>query len=435
MRAHLIIVVFISMILATSCTSAKYSTTPAMEINKLNNQSSNFQTRTDSFLTNLLHAYPQFFDSLIKQNKIWQIQIIYTQIDRDRTNIPSFNHFFYNVNPSQYFYPASTVKLPTAILALQKLNELNIKRLTRDSTMITETGYNGWSGVYNEPTNSDGRPSIAHYIKKILLVSDNDAYNRLYEFLGQEYLNNTLAKMGYDSTEIIHRLNIAMSEEQNRYTNPIRFIDTSGQVIYMQPLIRSTLTHHQRHHYMGKGYYSGGKLVQEPFNFSKKNRLALSDLHSMVQSIIFPDAVPKRQRFDLTADDYRFLHTYMSMYPKESAFPSYDSSYNDAYVKFLFYGAKDPVKPNIRIFNKVGDAYGFLIDAAYIVDFDNKVEFLLSAVIHCNSDGIYNDDKYEYEQVGFPFMKHLGEVIYEYEKTRKRSHLPDLSSFKMSYGN
>jgi hypothetical protein len=122
------------------------------------------------------------------------------------------------------------------------------------------------------------------------------------------------------------------------------------------------------------------------------------------------------------------------MMPRESAYPSYDTSYHDAYVKFLFYGSgKGSTNPNIRIFNKVGDAYGFLIDAAYIADIKLNVEFMLSAVIYCNSDGILNDDKYDYETIGLPFMKHLGWVIYEYELRRKRTFVPDLSTFKFNY--
>ncbi|HYH14042.1 MAG TPA: serine hydrolase [Flavisolibacter sp.] len=393
-----------------------------------------YSPKSDELLADLLRSYPHYFDSLLVNNDTWQIQVIYTQINRDRQNKPSFKHLYYNVNSSQYFYPASTVKLPAAILSLQKLNELKIKGLDKNTTMITDSGFEGQTSVYNDPTSADGRPTIAHYIKKILLVSDNDAYNRLYEFLGQEYINNCLSKMGYDSVEIIHRLSLPLTEEQNRYTNPIRFVDTSSNTIYQQPLLRSSLTHHQRNNKMGMGFYSNNKLITAPFDFSKKNRLALTDLHSILQSVIFPGAMNKKQRFNLKEEDYQFLYTYMSMYPGESIHPSYDNAHNDAYVKFLLYGAKDPVRPNIRIFNKVGDAYGFLIDAAYVVDFDNKIEFLLSAVIHCNPDGIYNDDKYEYEKVGFPFMKHLGEVIYEYEKTRKRKYLPDLSIFKMNYG-
>ncbi len=54
--------------------------------------------------------------------------------------------------------------------------------------MITEAEDENQTRVYNDPTTEDGRPTVAHYIKKILLVSDNDAFNRLYEFLGQEYI-------------------------------------------------------------------------------------------------------------------------------------------------------------------------------------------------------------------------------------------------------
>ena len=54
-------------------------------------------------------------------------------------------------------------------------------------------------------------------------------------FLGQEYINNSLHKMGYTDAEIIHRLSISLSENANRHTNPVRFMDSSGKIIYDQP--------------------------------------------------------------------------------------------------------------------------------------------------------------------------------------------------------
>ena len=88
---------------------------------------------------------------------------------------------------------------------------------------------------------------------------------------------------------------------------------------------------------------------------------------------------------------------------------------------------------NIRIFNKVGDAYGFLLDNAYIVDFDKGVEFMLSAIIYCNSDGIFNDDKYDYDAVGYPFLGNLGRAIYDYEVKRVKKVKPNLSKFRFEY--
>lgn len=371
----------------------------------------------------------------ILSNPDHKVQIIYTQIDRRKNGKPEFTDHYFNINDSSYFYPASTVKLPVAILALQKLNELKIAGLDKNAMMITETAYSGQAEVYNDPSAPDGRPTIEHYIKKILLVSDNDAFNRLYEFLGQEYINNSLHKMGYEDVQIVHRLEISLTEDENRHTNPIRFFDTSGKLVYEKLLEQSKLVYAQRNTKMGKGFYRRGELVNEPFDFSKKNRMSLTTLHNIVRSVLFPDAVPKKQRFNLTDDDYEFLRKYMSMTPHESKFPYYDKeNYWDNYVKFLFYGTeKNTAKNGIRIFNKVGDAYGFLIDAVYFIDFNNNVEFMLSAVIHCNSDEIFNDDKYEYNTVGFPFMKNLGQVIYEHELKRNRKVIPNLNKLRYDY--
>jgi hypothetical protein len=86
---------------------------------------------------------------------------------------------------------------------------------------------------------------------------------------------------------------------------------------------------------------------------------------------------------------------------------------------------KGSISSNIKIFNKVGDAYGFLLDVSYIVDTVNKVEFMLSGVIYCNKDGILNDSQYDYESVGFPFFKNMGQLIYDYELNRKKKFLPN----------
>lgn len=390
--------------------------------------------KSENTLHQVLDQNTSLFQSVLS-NPEHKIQIIYTQIDRRKNGRPLFTDYYFNINDAAYFYPASTVKLPVAILALQKLNELKIKGLDKNATMITEAGDSSQTEVYNDPSTPDGRPTIEHYIKKILLVSDNDAFNRLYEFLGQEYINNTLHKMGYNDVQIIHRLDISLTEEENRNTNPVRFFDTSRNLVYEKPLQQSRLLYAQRNTRMGKGFYRRGELVNEPFDFSIKNRMSLPTLHNIVRSVMFPEAVPKKQRFKLSKSDYEFLRNYMSMTPLESKFPFYDkANYWDNSVKYLFYGnEKDSARTGIRIFNKVGKAYGFLIDAIYFADFNNNVEFMLSAVIHCNSDEIFNDDTYDYDAIGFPFMKNLGQVIYQHELNRKKEHEPDLTIFRFNY--
>lgn len=394
---------------------------------------------SDTLINKLLARNPQLFNTVVSKKSEMRLQIIYTQIDRGKKakDKIKFTDHTYGLDAGNYFYPASTVKLPVAILALQKLNELKITGLDKNTTMITGEDGDGQTEVLNDPSAPDGRPTIAHYIKKILLVSDNDAFNRLYEFLGQEYINTTLHRMGYPDVQIIHRLDVSLTEEQNRHSNPVTFIDTGGKMLYSKPAEKSKLTYALRNTKLGKGYLKGGQLMNEPFDFSKKNLLPLNDLHKIVRSILFPESVPKNQQFNLTKEDDDFLRLYMSMMPQESRSPVYSSTeYWDTYVKFLFYGSEaGKANPDIRIFNKVGDAYGFLIDAAYMVDYKNGIEFMLSAVIYCNSDGIFNDDKYDYDKVGLPFMRDLGKVIFDYERTRIKKNKLLFSPISFNYIN
>ncbi|MBP6431571.1 MAG: serine hydrolase [Ferruginibacter sp.] len=395
-------------------------------------------SKTDVFLADVLNKYPQYFQNIIQNKKNNNVQIIYSSINRGKNGVVTFKNYHYNVNANRYFYPASTIKFPVAILALQRLNELKQKGIDANTTMLTETATPMQTAVYNDATTPNGKPTIAHYIKKILMVSDNDAYNRLYEFLGQEYINKELQKRGYTNVQIVHRLSIALPEEENRKTNPIRFLDSNNNVLYEQAMQNSKMVYAKRSDSLGKGYMASNGLMPKPMDFSKKNRISLEELHSIMQSIIFPESVTATKRFNITEEDRQFLLKYMSQLPTESAYPPYSDepqNYWPAYCKFLFFGSEKGEWPqNMRVFNKVGDAYGHLIDVAYIVDFEKGVEFMLSAVIYCNSDDILNDDKYDYDKVGFPFMKNLGKIIYEEEiKRRQKSVQPDLSSFKFVY--
>jgi hypothetical protein len=104
-------------------------------------------------------------------------------------------------------------------------------------------------------------------------------------------------------------------------------------------------------------------------------------------------------------------------------------------VKFLLFGGErnSHITANVRSFNKPGWAYGFLTDVAYIADFSNNIEFMLSATVYVNNDGILSEKHYQFQETGEPFMQALGEVIYEYELQRKRQHAPDLSRYMINY--
>ncbi|MDQ2752901.1 MAG: class A beta-lactamase-related serine hydrolase [Bacteroidota bacterium] len=395
------------------------------------------QPKTNDFLAKiLLQNKDSLFQKVLTHPDEYRLQIIYTQINRDKNNQPHFTHYSFHLDPQLYFYPASTVKLPLAALSLEKIDELHQKGINKFTSMQFDSAYPRQTKEWYDSTSQTGLPSIAQFIRKAFLISDNDAYNRMYQFVGQKTINEKLHQKGYFNTRIVRQF-MGFTDDENRHTNPIRFFDAKTNLLYQQPLAYNTDSFRfPAHVYVGKGYLDkNDSLINEPMDFAKHNTIPLYDLQQMLQSILFPLSVPPKQRFHLTKQDYDFLQQYLSQYPSETPYPKYDTTeYYDSYVKFFFNDSNHHAMPrNIRVFNKVGWAYGFLSDVSYVVDFANNVEFMLAATIYVNKDSILNDEKYEYESVGQPFLYQLGQNIYNYELHRKRTVVPNLSNFKIQY--
>jgi hypothetical protein len=396
------------------------------------------QPKTNPWLDQLLREQASpFLLNVLNKPDSFQYQLIYTQINRDKKNQPQFTHYYLNVDRNRYFNPASMVKMPTAFTALEKLHELNKPGLTKYTPLLTDSSYERQTRVWTDTSAANGLPSLAQYIRKVFLVSDNDAYNRLYEFVGQETLNTKLWQKGYTDSRITRRF-VSMNEDQNRHTNGIRF-EEAGKLIYQQPPAYNTRPFDfSKKIFVGKGHWNAkDSLINEPMDFTTHNNFPLESLQQVSQSVLFPESVKPSQRFNLAPDDYRFVYRYMSELPWESKHPKYDTTkFFESYTKFFFFKAgRGHIPSNIRVFNKTGWSYGFLTDVAYIVDFKNKVEFMLSGVIYVNSDGILNDNKYEYEQTGYPFFKETGNIIYQYELKRPRKYRPDLKNFQLDYND
>lgn len=387
-------------------------------------------------LKQLLQSKPELFNSILQNRDSFRVQILYTQIDRDKKNKPVFTDYGFHLNQDEYFYPASMVKMPVAFLALEKLSKAKRDGIpvSLQNTLITDSlDLVKYAGKIQD--SFPDRPTIERLIKQIFLVSDNDAFNKLYEYLGQEYIQQKLTEKGYPEAIIRHRLSVSRTEEQNRKTNAVSLLDKHGAIITSQPPAYSKAVFPSFQSHLGKGYYAGNQLINSPFVFDDKNRVYLKDFHRILQTVIMPEAFPKKQRFDFTKEDEQFIYHWMSAFPSESISPSYDTAtVGDAAVKFLYYGAaKGRAPKHIRIFNKIGGAYGFLTDVSYFVDFEKNIEFFLSATILCNSDGIFNDDKYDYTSIGYPFLKNLGRTVYEYELQRKKKRTPDLKRYRVRY--
>ncbi len=368
--------------------------------------------------------------SVLANPATFRYQIIYTQINRDKNGVPHFTNYKLNVDPNQYFNPASMVKMPLAFLSLEKLQELNKKDINKHTTILFDSNYQRQVAMYADSSSKNKKPSIAHFIKRAFLISENDPYNRMYQFVGQGDINKKLHQKGYSSTRITRQF-MGYTEDQNRHTNGIRFVDDHNNLLYQQaPQYNTDSFHFGSPILIGNAHWnSNDELIQGPFDFTKHNNISLEDMQKMLQAIIFPASLPAKSRFNVSEEDRLFLLQFLSQYPSETNYPKYDTEhFYDSYVKFFFQDSTHSMPKNIRVFNKVGWAYGFLTDLSYVLDTVNNIDYMLSATVYVNSDGVVNDSKYDEVTVGFPFLKQIGNAFYEYELKRKRNYHPALKN-------
>lgn len=337
----------------------------------------------------------------------YEVQILYTSVAREQDGKISFETEGYRIEDSTYFYPASTVKLPVAILSLEKLNELK------------NSGLNIGKDSEYHFLNDSVSHTIAQDIISIFAVSDNEAYNRLFEFLGQDYINRKLTEKGLSPIRISHRF----SGDTSLDTVTKQMIFNLGDSeAYELPVTHNSkaLPLELKGIEKGKAYMDNDSLKQGVFSFRLKNYFPLSVQHQLMKQLFFPEEFEEEKRFDLAEMDRDFLLKAMSSYPREAGYD--EKEFYDSYGKFFIYGdSQEAITSSLKIYNKVGYAYGTLTETAYIHDPENGVEFILSATILVNKNETFNDNEYEFEITGIPFLAMLGRQIYEYELSKRNN--------------
>lgn len=323
-----------------------------------------------------------------------ELQILYTQIIRGENGEISFKEYQYNVNSNNYFYPASTVKFPIAVLALEKLNSI-----TTNSENINFS-FNKNSTTIN----------FQKEISKLFALSDNEASNNLMEFIGFDYLNSKMHDKGLSPFSVSHRLSVA--DSSNKTTSAIYLFKGDSLIAELPSLTGKKLKNLRLNSIKkGVGYLENDVQVTGAFDFSAKNYYPLTTLHNTLKRLLFPEAYKINDRFNLNDKDRQFILSSMHKLPREQGFDS--KEFYDSYCKFLIFGdSKERINSSIKIYNKIGQAYGTLTDCAYILDEINGVEFMVAATLLVNKNKIFNDGIYEYEEIGIPFLAELGRQLY-----------------------
>ena len=340
----------------------------------------------------LKNSESELINYVYKNKEKFEVQIILTELKK-RKNGFTIHKKKFNVDKKNYFYPASSIKLPIALLTIEKINEnpnLNI----------------------NSEFSIEGDSIITTFKKEItdlFIISSNESYNRLFEFLGQDYINKKLKQKGFKDFSIYHRL--STKESDNLKTKEINFyrngeINQIQKSINNKPLTKLNLKNLNK----GVGFILDNELQNKSMDFSRKNYFSIEELNNILICLFFPE-VSKNKKFNLSNSQNLLIQKLMSSTPYDMGFDK--NIYPNNYNKFFIYGDKDGMI-NDNIYNKVGNAYGYSIDNAYIYNKNSDRHFVLTACIYTNANNILNDNYYEYDEIGIPFLAEIGRFLTNY---------------------
>ncbi len=115
----------------------------------------------DDLATWIAQASPQ----IAKDPSAYRLQILFTEIRREDNGRAVLRAHNYRAD-AEYLYPASTVKLAIAALALEYMQQLSGYGVTIDSVMHTEPMLEGDTLVSQDSSAASDLPSVRHYVKK-----------------------------------------------------------------------------------------------------------------------------------------------------------------------------------------------------------------------------------------------------------------------------
>ena len=349
-----------------------------------------------------------FLKEIIKEKEDYEIQILLTKIDQYNSKV-DFQEFKYQLDDNKYFYPASTIKLPIVVLTLKKINELRSKG--SEITLKSKITLN-YKDDYSELVIRDSITSFQNLIADVFLVSDNSASNILIDFIGYNYFNHEMENAGFDKTYLNHKF------------NPDPYVNSTWQISDLDNNIISSINDNQKiikadektnGLEKGERRYFKGEILAESLNFSEKNRSSITDMHNLIKYIFYPEIFDSTNTFNLNVEDYDFLRYWMSRFTYEDIGEKFigDEKFFETYNKFFIHGDEQSVSnEQIRVYNKIGQAYGTSIDNGLIKNYQDNVEFILTATIYTNKNKVINDNLYEYDDLAVPFLAKLSRAIY-----------------------
>ena len=391
------------------------------------------KSKTD-FYASLL-GKDSLVDYVLRNRDKFHLQFIVTDIERDEDGNELFHTYDFSTN--EYFYPASMVKLPTAIATLEMLDSMQIPR---ESYIKMNKDVLCGSSTFADLTQKRNIP-ISLALEDMLSISDNNYYSLFFHVVTPRNLNHFLMKHDLNNSMIYSSFS-GCPRGKDVTTNSYSIFNSAGEKQFYQKETKlDSIDYMYRLPYsasklVGKYQLENGKKIDKPYNFNYHLDYPLKDIHSTVFRLVFPQHFKSSERFQLSSNSRKFLLKCMGNFPREMQNKTYHNQiqFPDNYYKYAIIGNKPELASSnrYRIFSKIGIAYGFVTESGYIIDFDNQKDFLFSVSMYVNADDIVNDGTYEYEKIARPFIANFTRLIQDQlTKPTENSSLYSFDYFQM----
>ena len=318
----------------------------------------------------------------------------------------------------EYLYPASAIKIfaSAGILLWLQDKRREVESLGLDAEIMACPEGNGACEVIVDNSNRDGHTlTLGHVLLKMHLVSDNKAFNMLYDLVGHEELNQRFWDLGYTSLRVHHRMFSNGDAKEQRVTPRIQLRTTTGAIVEIPRresdlALPATPASGLR---VGTAHRAkSGRRHEEPMDFSQKNFVSVADLHRLILAVNAPG---KDSRAALPLDDdlRSFLRMATTTLPHHSSNPRYPHL-REGWGRFkplcrgVLHVGEDG-GPSCS--NKAGNAYGFLLDNVYMRSETTGDAVAVTVGMYVNPNGVINDDEYSYDEEGRPLLRAMGVAI------------------------
>jgi len=354
-----------------------------------------------SVVLNILEKGSPRLQNFLAKAYDYGLQICFTRLHKYGTETKFATFCAWNY--SNWFAPASLVKLPLAALLLEQLEAAKIDWTT------AKLAFPGMPHCAERALELRQPQAVTRLIERALVLSDDSAYCALFDALGPQHIAERMRQMGHSDVRIQARFGTC-GPENSRITGPVQIFAANGKVLSSSPARAPfSLVSAPAPIKIGTAWMQGGQRVEGAKDFSNSNSAPLRALHEMMLALMRPELVELKERFQISERARQFLLTGMRLNPAESKFSdAAEAKLDRNYFRLL--GVGDGQWPkDLVVENKVGRAYGFLSDMAHLKQ--GNYECFVSCKMYLNRDGVLNDGQYEYESIGRPAMAEIGRLL------------------------